>query len=133
MKLRYFSQQTLPKLMGGGNKLPKVAFSKAGTIAFNAAACQLMGIKAGDKLTLTQDEDEPDNWYFFKDPNHGFEVRTGYDKKGCLFNHSVMVKSFIAQVELDEQVTHSMLIAGKPTIIKGDKSQTQYWGILVKK
>lgn len=132
MKLKYFSQQTLPKVMGGGNRAARVSFAKSGTITFNEPATQLMGLKVGDKVSLSQDEEDPVNWYFFKDKEHGFEVRSAYDKKGCMFNHSKMVSAFITAVELEEGITHSLLIAGKPTTIKGDKAQTQYWGILVK-
>lgn len=130
MKLIYLSQQTCPKIMGGGNKLPRVAFNKSGTINFNGSACALMEIKPGDKVTLAQDEDDPYNWYFFKDTNHGFPVRAGYDKKGCLFNHSTMVKQMMSAINYDTEVTHNFIIAGVPTVMKGDK--VKYWGIIVK-
>lgn len=130
MKLVYFSEQTLPKQMGG-KKTCKVAFGKAGTIHFNGPACELIGIKPGDKITLSQDEEEPENWYVFKDADHGFEVRAGYDGKGCLFNHSKLVIAFLEAIGKPVNKTVGFLIAGKPTTIKGDKSATQYWGILV--
>lgn len=131
MKLNYFTSQTLPKQMGG-KKLPKIAFGKAGTISFNAPACALVGIKPGDKISLSQDEEVPENWYLFKDKDHGFEVRAGYDGKGCVFNHRKMVEAFLEAVGKPVDKTLSLLIAGKPTTIKGDKANTQYWGILVK-
>jgi hypothetical protein len=128
MKLIYFSSKTMPKTMGGGNKLPKVSFGKAGTITFNHVSCQLMGLKNEDKITLSQDEEVPENWYFFKD-NNGFALRSAYDKKGCLFNHSALVQAFIEAVGAEATVTNAFIIAGTPTVVKGDT--TKYWGILI--
>lgn len=129
MKLAHFNAETLPRQIGGGTpKQPRVSFNKAGTIMFNGAASSLLELKPGDKITLAQDEEDTANWYFFKHEK-GFKLRDGYDKKGCLFNHSVMVKKVISSFKLKEDQTYSFLIAGQPTMIKGDK--TKYWGILV--
>src|SRR6185312_5396774 len=128
MKLMYFSEQTLPKVMGGGNKRARVTFGKSGVISFNSIACQLMGVKAGTKVTLCQDEEEPRNWYFFLDPAHGFELRSGYDDRGCLFNHSGLVAAFLGAFSLDAEKTHAFPIGGEPTVLTGSK--TKYWGIL---
>ncbi len=130
MKLTYFSEQTFPKQMGS-KKTAKVAFGKGGTIHFNQPACELIDIKAGDKVTVAQDEDEPENWYVFKDTEHGFEVRAGYDGKGCLFNHAKLVIAFLEAIDKPVDKTIGFLIAGKPTTMKGDKTATKYWGILV--
>lgn len=116
--------------MGGGNKNPRISFSKNGVINFNEAACQLMDLTVTDKLTLCQDEENPENWYFFKDKENGFDVRKSYDKKGVLFNHSKLTAELLKAFGLDEGMTHGFLIAGQPTIIKGDK--TKYWGLIVR-
>jgi hypothetical protein len=131
MKFIYFSSQTCPKQMGG-KKTAKVAFGKGGTIHFNAPACELMELQAGDKVTLSQDEDEPENWYVFKDAEHGFELRSGYDGKGCLFNHAKLVIAFLEAIGKPLDKTLGFLMAGKPTTMKGDKSATKYWGILIR-
>jgi hypothetical protein len=128
MKLNHFNNETLPKQMGRGKKLPKASFGKSGTISFNGAAVELMDFKQGEKISIAQDEEDDGNWYFFKDPK-GFELRQGYDKKGSLFNHAVMVKTFIESFSLPADITHAFLIAGEPTTVKGDK--TKYWGVLV--
>ncbi len=130
MKLIKLDQTTLPKQMGGGSKTARVSFGKAGTITFNYPACTLIGIKNEDKVTLAQDEGSATDWYFFKDEVNGFKLRNGYDKKGCLFNHAKMVQELVSAFGLDESITHNFLLAGQPTIIKGDK--TQYWCLLVK-
>lgn len=129
MKLIYFSEQTLPKQMGVGIKLPRVSFNKAGLISFNKKACELIGLKAGEKVTLAQDEEDPRNWYFFKDAQHGFELRPGYKDAGCLFNHRQMTESLLQAFQKPMDITHKFTIAGIPTVMKSDK--TKYWGILI--
>lgn len=103
-------------------------FKGGGVITFNAAAAETMELKPEDKISLMQDEDHPENWYFFKDPK-GFAMRTAYDKKGLLFNHSALRKTFIEALEFDMEKSHNFIIAGEPTIVKGDK--TKYWCVLI--
>ena len=89
----------------------------------------MIGLKAGDKITLAQDPDEPINWYLFKDPQHGFELRGAYKEQGTQFNHIELGKAFLEAIGKEIGKTHNFKIAGQPTILKGDK--TQYWGILI--
>ncbi|MBN8852252.1 MAG: hypothetical protein BGO55_00720 [Sphingobacteriales bacterium 50-39] len=131
MKLTYFSQQTLPKEAAGSKRLPKVSFAKSGVITFNKEAVKLLGLKPGDKVTLAQDPDEPINWYFFKDLQHGFDLRSAYKNLGVQFNHIELTRTFLDAIGKEIGVTHKFKIGGEPTIMKGDKSQTKYWGILV--
>jgi len=130
MELVYFSNQTLPKALGNGRqKVPRISFGKSGVISLNQHAVDLIGLKDNGKLSLAQDQKEPENWYIFIDTN-GFEVRAGYKDNGVIFNHKDLVKSFLEVFEKDVKVSHSFLIAKEPTTMKGSK--TQYWGILVK-
>lgn len=133
MKLTYFSAQTLPKTIGGGagTKLPKISFGKGGLISFNKKACQLLELQTGDKITISQDAEQPENWYVHKDKQHGFELRAGYKENGCQFNHRQLVKMFCDAMGKAEDKTHGFKIAGQPTLIKNDKAQVKYWGILV--
>jgi hypothetical protein len=45
-----------------------------------------------------------------------------------MFNHNTLAKQLIKSLGMDETKTHGLLIAGKPTVIKGDKNI--YWGLL---
>ncbi len=130
MKLITFNAESLPKTIGAGNKTARVSFGKAGTIHFNGPATTRMELKPGDKITLAQDEEHPENWYFFLDPQ-GYELRGSSDKKGCLFNHAVLCDTLRDAVGLKKNTTNGFLIAGEPTIVKGDKNKTKYWGILI--
>lgn len=129
MKLNKFDNETMPRLWGGGNISPRISFGKAGTISFNRVACENMNLFPGVKLTLAQDEENPENWYVFKDDKNGFEIRKGYDKTSCMLNHSKLVKEFAECFELEDDKTHSFTLAGEATLIEGDK--TEYWGILI--
>jgi hypothetical protein len=129
MKLKQFNQKTLPKQVGGaGAKTPRVSFGKAGTITFNEPACKLLELLETSKVTLSQDEDNVDNWYFYIDEVNGFALRKGYDKKGFMFNHSLLVKEVVNFFELDVDATQNFMIAGKATQVKGNP--TKYWGII---
>jgi hypothetical protein len=82
MKLKLFDSETSPKSTGAGrNSLPRISVTKGGTININGKACELMQLKDGSKITLAQDEEEPENWFMFLNPK-GFELRPMSDKKG---------------------------------------------------
>lgn len=132
MKLKYYTEQTLPKQMGGGMRaIPRVTFGAKGAIAFNKEAANLMILKKGDRLSLAQDEEDPENWYFFKDKIHGFEIREN-KANGWVFNHSTLIKQLLDSRGLEEGKTVKALIAGQPTVMKTDKAGTQYWGLLIR-
>jgi hypothetical protein len=132
MKLKYFTEQTLPKQVGGGMRgIARVTFGAAGAIVFNKEAGKLMSLKTGDRVALAQDEQDPENWYFFKDKNHGYEIRENKGN-GWGFNHSLLIHAFLESRGLEKGKTLRALIAGQPTEMKGDKSGTLYWGILIR-
>jgi hypothetical protein len=135
MKLKYFSEQTLPKFGGGTrNGSPKINFGKSGTITINRFAAKLMELNADDKITIAQDEDDPANWYLFKDSQHGFLVRGKKAQDGqtgdLQFNHKGLLLEICKACEISDEQSHNFLIAGQATMIKGDK--TKYWGLLQK-
>ncbi|GAO43766.1 hypothetical protein [Flavihumibacter petaseus] len=130
MKLKYFTEQTLPKVRGaGGTRLARINLSTKGAIRINEAACQLIGIKDGDKISIAQDQEAKENWYIFKDPSHGYQVRLMSDKKTCGFNHATFIGAFKKAMNLKDDIGVSYLIAGQPTVMSGDK--TKFWGILI--
>lgn len=133
MKLKYFTAQTKPRAWGGAGKdaIAKVSFGSNGQVSFNALAGDLIGLKPGIKISMAQDEKDPENWYFFLDKEHGFEVRLQKEKY-WIFQHSGLVREFKAAKELDPDKTVKGMIAGQPTVIPGDKAGTKYWGILIR-
>jgi hypothetical protein len=69
------------------NTEPTLAVNSNNTIALNTKACELVGVKAGDKIEFLQHPTEADSWAITKS-NEGFELR---DTKGGLklYNASV--------------------------------------------
>lgn len=134
MKLTYYTEQTLPRLSGrqGGAKVARLSLSRFGIISFNKIACELMGLKPGDKISLAQDSEDPQNFYFFKDPQHGFALygssKDGYSR----FAHKAFVTLITETLELPPDKNIKALIGGQPTVLKNDKVQTRYWGILIR-
>ena len=74
MKLILFSEKTMP-VMKGRTGLPRISFEKNGLISLNKHAVELMGLMIADKLSIAQDEDNPGDWYIFKDSEEGFTLR----------------------------------------------------------
>lgn len=131
MKLKYFSEQTLPRAMGGGKStLPKINFHHKGMITINLIAAGLLEVRAGDKITIAQDEQEPENFYLFKDEQHGFEMKSQKNGQYLGLFHRGLVDLIREAKELPEGQSIKALIAGQSTTLKGDK--TKYWGILIR-
>lgn len=130
MKLMYFSNQTLPKNEGGGRITgPRVSFGKKGMIYFNRAASSLLDLKEGNKITLAQDQEDPAGWYFFKDAQHGFELKLHSDKKGYWFSHQALRKELLSSFDKPQDINHNFPISAEPTVMKGDK--VKYWKLLI--
>jgi hypothetical protein len=109
-----------------------MSISKAGLVSINRPTCTLMDLKEGDKLTLCQDEEDPECFYFFKDASHGFVVRPDKKRTSLLFTHVGMFKVICKALERSTNESIKALIAGQPTTMKNDKAQTKYWGILIR-
>jgi len=129
MKLNYFSSQTVPQgYFGASNKKPRVAFGKAGTITFNEHAQKLLKLKEGDKLTLAQDEESPRDWYFFKDPEHGFELAKSSDKKYLKFGHSKLINEFYNAFGFEKG---SKTFEFSETAMITKTSKTEFWQLII--
>lgn len=116
--------------MGGGiSNKARVSFAKSGKISFSKAACELMGLKKADKLSLAQDDAHPDKWYFFKD-EAGFallEIKAG----GILLFHKALVNEFTGSWDLDPEKSHRVTIQREPVRIGSKLSAGEYWLIEV--
>jgi len=132
MKLKYYSEQTVERKNTRGSTTAKVTFSRSGQISFNKPAQEMIGLKNESKITLSQDEDSPEDWYIHIDLSHGFQLRKLSNQQLC-FSHTNLVKQFKELTELDPDATHTMLIARQPTMMEGDKAKTKYWCILIKR
>ncbi len=103
---------------------PCISFSKIGTIRFNQSAIQLLGIKAGDKVCLHQDESRPKDWYISKSDINGFDLRKASNDATLLFNSSVLVKVFKSSI--GSESPSRFKIAQEPT----EQENVIYYAIL---
>jgi hypothetical protein len=124
MKLSVFNNENFPKssYRSGG---PKIGFAAKGQLSINYFAAELIGIKHGDKVSLAQDESDPENWYIFKDKD-GFEVRLHSDKKTLITNHSKLCDSLKESLGLDASTSQRFTVGGQPTIL----DKVKYWGLI---
>ncbi len=126
MRLKHLSEKTVEYGGRGTHSVAKVIFSKNGGISLNRAAISKMKLKDGDRLTLSNDEDDPENWYLHNDPENGFKFRLNSSGQ-FIVHHTNLVKEFKKLAGLDDNKTYRFLIAGIPTVV----AKTKYWGILI--
>jgi hypothetical protein len=126
MKLTVFNAENTPQ-WSTGTKTPGISFGKAGGIAINQTAAELMGLKPEDTISFGQDEEDPANWFVWKDPK-GYRLRLHSDQKTLAMNHSVMCNNIRQCFELDHNCSHRFIIAGKPTVI----DKVKYYGLILR-
>lgn len=127
MKLTKFNTELLPTRPFQIAPGPCVRFSKRNAITFNQDAVDLMELQIGDKITLAQDDDKPENWYFFKDPS-GFLLKENKKAKGLVFYHKTLIKTFKDAFQLDLDASYGFAIDKKPTYHEG---ATELWRCIV--
>ncbi|HET6255831.1 MAG TPA: hypothetical protein VFE32_17270 [Puia sp.] len=106
----------------------KIGFGRKGQISFSVNACQLMELKAGDKVSLCQDDASPDQWFFFKD-EQGFPLKK-IAKGGLLIHHLELVQTFMDAWELPKDKSARAAIVPEPVKVRGQN--TLYWLLEVK-
>jgi len=101
MKLTVFNNESFPKgSFGRSGASPAISMGKAGNICINSGAAERLGLQHEDKISFAQDEEDPANWYVFKDDN-GYPCRLHSDKKSLVFSHGQMVRSIKESLGLD--------------------------------
>lgn len=124
MKLTIFSAETLPAQMGGGiSSKSRISFTPKGKISFSMSACERMALKKGDTVSLAQDDEKPERWFFYKD-KAGF-VLEPIAKGGLTFYHPELAKTFIDAWDLDATKTQKAILMPEPTKVK----TCEYWQI----
>ena len=81
MKLKTITPSTKAR----GTK-PRISFSKTGSIRFNSAAVDALGLIDGMQVLFHQDMDKPEDWYFSITDKDGFFVRKAKGKPYCVTN-----------------------------------------------
>ncbi len=81
---------------------PSVSFTASGVISLNRSACEVIGLKAGMKVSIAQDEDDSRTLYLFLDKENGFILRD-YNKSNSLaFNCAAVTKVALSNYENED-------------------------------
>lgn len=121
MKLKTFN--TINTAAVGRSAQPVISIGKAGVFTVNKAAAEQLGLTAGDRVELHQDEDSPRDWYISKcTTDSGFAIRQGYDTKGLMFNSSAMRQLILKSCGKDASITKGVRLPIGPTAI-----ENTYW------
>jgi hypothetical protein len=132
MKLTQFTPITMPN--GRNNRpnlTPLLVSLKSGLFCFNRAACELLKLKTSSCVIISQDADNPLNWYVSENAN-GYKLRQATTKRtvNYIFAHQQLRQRMLTSLDLDGSESNTFIIAGKPTIIRGD--QNVYHGLISK-
>lgn len=128
MKIQTFNAENTPKFCRQKESI--VSFNKSGTIRLSKILCETMAIKPGSKISLSQDQDNPQDWYLHEDPKNGFEVRGKKDagiEEGMMFNHTSLKNLFLNCFNLDIKTSYKFRVATEPTKV----GKINYYGILI--
>ncbi|OSZ79302.1 hypothetical protein CAP35_13900 [Chitinophagaceae bacterium IBVUCB1] len=83
MKLNKFSAANMSHIR---QKASTIRLQRKGANIISDLAVESIGLKAGDKVSLVQDEDNPSDWYLMIDEQEGFTLRADKDSKHLSFN-----------------------------------------------
>ena len=125
MELIIRNKTNAPAGYDRSGKTARCSFMKNGVFSLNRAAVAKLKLKAGDKISIAQEKNEPRNCYIYKDKD-GFELRV-HSSKGLLFANRATLVDTLESVGYDSSVTHSFLITSEPTVW----NKVSYFGILI--
>ena len=111
MKLKAFTPEDLATKAS-----PYLTVSKANYFRFNSGLKEQLGLDHGDKVVLSQDEENPKDWYIVINAPKGFELRQKDEEdKGLLLQSSPLVKVFRESLNLPpESKSIRFRVAQKP-------------------
>ena len=94
-------------------------YPKYGFIKINSRACELMVLKAGQRVILVQDEDSPEDWYIAKTEQiSGFTVHQHKDQNNLIMTSKKMCHLILSSLGILESRPTHFLMAESPTITK---------------
>lgn len=89
---------------------PGIRVTKSGTMVFNQAVVECMGLKVGDKIAFAQDQESPSDFYMRKTEGDGAKLRE--NKKTLFCNMAAFAKNFLRVMGKDTSV--SVQVGSKP-------------------
>lgn len=110
MKAKVYSRENCKYKTNGKSA---ISLSKSGVISISSQAIEKIGLTAGDKILMVQDEEKPTDWYIQKtEEEHGFVLRKS--TKHLAFNAKSIVIDLLKSLGKELQST-SFILATEPT------------------
>lgn len=113
MEIKVFNN-LVNKRRGSGK--PCLHISESGIFNFNKQACYQLNLVKGTTISIAQDETNPRDWYFFRDPK-GLELRHYKGKDTILSFSSKLIRDCIFKSvgTIQKHGSMSFLLATEPT------------------
>ena len=124
MKLKEFNQENARKIVTGRSTVR--IYRKTGVFQLSKQAAEVIGLQAGSRGTIHQDEEHPEDFYLHKtaDPN-GFLLRgRGTDLTGLTFNCTKAAVEILEPKNVDNSAAFQ--VSKLPITING----LEYWPII---
>jgi hypothetical protein len=125
MNLQTFNATTMPNERQS-NTSPKISINPKGVFSLNRKALELMKLSEKDKVGISQDADDPVNWYIHKDVE-GFDLRSlnqGYLTLG--FNNVSLKNAMFEAMELQPDKKKQCIISRQCTKV----GKVELWPII---
>lgn len=125
MKLKFFTPDNLPVSTKG--KPAIYINAKVGMLHISSIAADKIGLKEGDFIELSQDEESLSDWYLSKSKS-GFALRNkkkGSSEQGLIFNNVALAKMIFESVEYNSN-SGRCLFGAEPVKVKS----VEFWPII---
>jgi hypothetical protein len=125
MNLQTFNATTMPNERQS-NTSPKISITPKGVFSLNRKASELIKLSEKDKVGISQDADDPVNWYVHKDAE-GFNLRSLNEANGSLgFNNVSLKNAMFEAMELQPDKTKQCIISKQCTKV----GKVELWPII---
>jgi len=123
MNLTTWDKTTITRA-GVSPNTPMISINKKGQCFINKAARELTGLSDNDRVAVSQDQDNPVDWYLHKSPD-GFILRI--NASGSMsFNSGDVREAVCSCFDFDSDETLKLEISEKPKVY----SAKNFWKIL---
>jgi hypothetical protein len=128
MNLQTFNKTTMPNERQS-SLTPRLTINPKGVFSLNRKAAQIMKLSENDKVSISQDADDPVNWYIHKDAD-GFDLRLLNKTTAMLgFNNISLKNAIVEAMEFSNDKITSATISSNCTKI-GKVKVIEYWPII---
>lgn len=115
MKFNVFNTSNCEPSLRKGQAV--ITFNTGGNIALTKNAAETLGLKAGDKVALLQDTDNPKDWYLSVGDAQGFELRKRTENGSVQFNNVSLVDKVLRSLGISNNA--SFPLVAEPQNLEG--------------